>query len=95
MLDKFEEAGIKVAFIELPEYTGVKRLKMKQNNERIAEIAARRGIPFYDYNTDDPTGIGSDVSNYSDWGHMSKKGSTVFSKFLAEEMKKILASLGV
>lgn len=90
VLDIFEEAGIRVIFIELPEYAGVRRPKMKRNNERIAEIAARRGIPFYDYNTDDVTGIGSDVTNYSDWGHMSKKGSTEFSKFLSGEMKKIL-----
>lgn len=90
MLDTFADAGIKVAFIEMPEYTGVKRLKMDQNNERIAEIAKRRGIEFYDYNTGDVTGIGSDVSNYSDWGHMNKKGSTLFSKLLGSEMKKIL-----
>ncbi|NLY69766.1 MAG: hypothetical protein GX067_08260 [Clostridiales bacterium] len=93
MLDKFEDAGIKVVFIQIPEYAGVRRVKMNQNNDRIAEIAARRGIQFYDYNTDDPTGIASDVSNFSDWGHMSKKGSTVFSKFLAGEMKKILGNL--
>lgn len=90
MLDKFADAGIKVVFIELPEYAGVRRIKMDKNNERIAEIAAQRGIEFYDYNTDDVTGIGSDVSNYSDWGHMNKKGSTLFSKFLGSDIKKIL-----
>jgi hypothetical protein len=90
VLDKFSAAGIKVIFIELPEYSGVNRIKMNKNNKRIANIASARGIEFYDYNTDDPSGVGADASNYSDWGHMNTKGGTLFSKFLGGEIKKIL-----
>ena len=31
-----------------------------------------------------------DNKNYSDWGHMSKRGSTAFSKVLAEDLKPVL-----
>ncbi len=91
LIDKFNALGIKIIFIEIPEYSGVNRIKMNKNNARITDIAAKYGIEFYDYNTIDASGVGADPSNYSDWGHMNKKGSTLFSKFFGGEIKNILA----
>ena len=55
--------------------------------------AEERGIPFLNYNDELASGLNDDPSNYSDWGHMSKKGSTAFSKILAKDLRPVLAEV--
>jgi len=92
LLDIFEEDGIKVIFVQVPEYSGRHSGTMKINNRRLKKIAEEREIPFLNYNTDLASEINDDPSCYSDWGHMNLNGSTQFSKVLAEDLKPLLES---
>ena len=93
LLDQFEEDRIKVIFVECPEYSGWKSTDRDVHNQELAELAEARGIPFLNYNTDLASKFNDDNKNYSDWGHMSKRGSTAFSKVLAEDLKPVLAEV--
>ena len=90
LLDQFEADGIKVIFVECPEYSGWKSSDRKLHNHELAEVAEARGIPFLNYNDALASPFNDDNTNYSDWGHMSKKGSTAFSKILAEDLAPVL-----
>ena len=93
LLDQFEKDGIKVIFVECPEYSGWRSTDRDVHNKELAELAEERGIPFLNYNTDLVSDFNDDNKNYSDWGHMSKRGSTAFSKVLAEDLKPVLAEV--
>ncbi len=90
LLDQFEEDGIKVIFVECPEYSGWKSTDREVYNQELAELAKARGIPFLNYNDELASDLNDDNKNYSDWGHMSKRGSTKFSRILAEDLKPVL-----
>ncbi len=90
LLDQFEEDGIKVIFVECPEYSGWKSTDRVTHNKELAELAEARGIPFLNYNDELASSLNDDAKNYSDWGHMSKRGSTTFSKMLAKDLKPVL-----
>jgi|GEM_PF-656669 len=93
LLDQFEEDGIKVIFVECPEYSGWQSTDRVIHNKELAEVAEARGIPFLNYNDELASAFNDDNKNYSDWGHMSKRGSTAFSKVLAEDLKPVLAEV--
>ena len=93
LLDQFEEDGIKVIFVECPEYTGWQSTDREIHNKELAELAESRGIPFLNYNAELASDLNDDNRNYSDWGHLSKRGSTAFSKVLAEDLKPVLAEV--
>ena len=93
LLDHFEEEGIKLIFVQCPEYSGANCYLRPKYNEQLAKVAEKRGIPFLNYNEELASDLNSDPSNYSDWGHMSKKGSTAFSKILAKDLKPVLAEV--
>ena len=76
--------------MECPEYSGWKSTDRVTHNKELAELAEARGIPFLNYNDELATKFNDDNKNYSDWGHMSKRGSTAFSKVLAEDLKPVL-----
>lgn len=94
LLDLFDEYGIHVVLVEVPEYVpGRNEWKMEENNARIAEIAAERGLSFYNYNGERYSAINDDYTCFSDWGHMNYKGSTDFSKTLAGDLAEYFAGL--
>ena len=94
LLDLFDEYGIHVVLVEVPEYVpGRNEWKMEENNARIAEIAAERGLTFYNYNGERYSAINDDYTCFSDWGHMNYKGSTGFSKTLAGDLAEYFAGL--
>lgn len=94
LLDLFDEYGIHVVLVEVPEYVpGRNEWKMEENNARIAEIAAERGLTFYNYNDERYSAINDDYTCFSDWGHMNYKGSTDFSKTLAGDLAEYFAGL--
>lgn len=94
LLDLFDEYGIHVVLVEVPEYVpGRNEWKMEENNARIAEIAAERGLTFYNYNGERYSAINDDYTCFSDWGHMNYKGSTDFSKTLAGDLAEYFAGL--
>lgn len=94
LLDLFAEYGIHIVLVEVPEYVpGRNEWKMEENNARIAEIAADRGLTFYNYNGERYSAINDDYTCFSDWGHMNYKGSTAFSKMLAADLAEYFAGL--
>ncbi|MCR4906941.1 MAG: SGNH/GDSL hydrolase family protein [Clostridiales bacterium] len=93
LLDRFEADGIKLIFVECPEYSGWKSGDRKVHNHELAEVAEARGIPFLNYNDELASSLNDDNRNYSDWGHLSKRGSTAFSKQLAEDLAPVLAEV--
>lgn len=94
LLDLFDEYGIHVVLVEVPEYVpGRNEWKMEESNARIAEIAAERGLTFYNYNGERYSAINDDYTCFSDWGHMNYKGSTDFSKTLAGDLAEYFAGL--
>lgn len=95
LLDIFMEYDIHVVFVEVPEYVnGRRENKMEKNNDRIEEIAEKYGITFYNYNEELYGEINESPTNFSDWGHMNTKGSTAFSKLLAQDLKEYFDNLG-
>ncbi|MBR5313351.1 MAG: hypothetical protein IKU40_10785 [Clostridia bacterium] len=94
LLDIFKENDIHVVFVEVPEYVnGRRENKMEKNNDRIEEIAEKYGITFYNYNEELYGEINESPTNFSDWGHMNTKGSTAFSKLLAQDLKEYFDNL--
>ncbi|MBO6052390.1 MAG: hypothetical protein J6Q17_01505 [Clostridia bacterium] len=93
LLDQFEADGIKLIFVECPEYSGWKSSDRKLHNHELDEVAEARGIPFLNYNDELASDLNDDNRNYSDWGHLSKRGSTAFSKMLAEDLAPVLAEV--
>ena len=93
LLERFEADGIKLIFVECPEYSGWKSGDRKVHNHELAEVAEARGIPFLNYNDELASSLNDDNRNYSDWGHLSKRGSTAFSKQLAEDLAPVLAEV--
>ena len=88
LLDIFAENDIHVIFVQVPEYLeGRRTAKMHPNNTKIEKIAEDYEITFLNYNDELAGEINKDPSNYSDWGHMNTKGSVIFSKRLAEDLK--------
>lgn len=94
LLDIFMENDIHVIFVEAPEFLkGRRENKMEPNNARIAEIAEKYGITFYNYNEELAGDINANPGNFSDWGHMNTNGSTAFSKLLASDLKEYFDNL--
>ena len=94
LLDRITADGIKLIFVELPEHLdGRTARRFEQNNARLAELAVKYGAEFLNYNDELKSEINDEVSNFSDWGHMNTKGSTVFSKVLGKDLKPILDSM--
>lgn len=94
LLDIFMEYDIHVVFVEVPEYLeGRRENKMEDNNARIREVAEKYGITFYNYNEELAGDINDDYTNFSDWGHMNTKGSTAFSKLLADDLREYFDNL--
>jgi len=91
LLDKFTEDGIKLIFVQVPEHIdGRRAIKFEENNKRLSDLAEKYNAPFLNYNEDLDSDINYDHTNFSDWGHLNKKGSTAFSKQLGIDLAEIL-----
>ena len=94
LLDRITADGIKLIFVEAPEYLNGRRARQAEpNNARLAELAVKYNAQFLNYNEELKSEINDEVTNFSDWGHMNTKGSTAFSKLLGKDLKPILESL--
>ncbi|MBQ4353426.1 MAG: hypothetical protein IJC71_00890 [Clostridia bacterium] len=93
LLDEFEEDGVNVIFLQIPEFSGASSFMRGFNNKRIAEIAENRSIPFLNYNDELLSDINDEKTNYSDWGHLNLTGSTRFSRKLRDDLKDYLPAL--
>jgi len=71
--------GIEIIFVMIPEF-GIKKneyLKM-QSIKIINEISQKYNIPILNFNTTLRSSINENIFDFSDWGHMNKKGSIIF-----------------
>jgi hypothetical protein len=88
LLGEFERDGIKVVFVEIPDYIpGRDSSTMERNMELIQKIAKERNIPFLNYGTERVTEINYNREFYVDWAHLNGKGSEAFSKLLRSDFE--------
>ena len=52
--------------------------------------AARRRIPFLDYETERISPINTNPHLFADWTHMNERGSEAFSKQLGHDLRELL-----
>jgi hypothetical protein len=91
LLDLFQKDGIPVVFVMCPEnIPGRSAPQFDEKNANLVKIAEQYVIPFLNYNTDLASEINDDYTNYSDWGHLNKAGSTLFSQKLAKDITDYL-----
>ena len=94
LLDQFKDEGIPVIFVMTPEYiAGRDAVQFDEKLAIIEEIAEKYDIPFLNYNVELYSGINEDSSNFSDWGHLNEKGSTLFSQQLAKDLEPYISGL--
>jgi len=90
LLKQFKDEDIPLVFVMAPEYLpGREAPQFERMTEIISQIAAERGIPFLNYNTELISEINEDYTMYSDWGHLNGAGAHKFSKMLYEDLNKI------
>jgi len=88
LLDLFERDGVKVIFVGIPDYIpGRDSSTLEKNMRLITEIAAKRGIPFLNYETEKITEINYTRDYYVDWAHLNGKGSEAFSRMLRNDFE--------
>jgi hypothetical protein len=88
-LDRCKAAGIKVIMFYPPTYY-ISRpylLNFERLHTFLVNCAAEHGVPFLDH-TNDP--MNYEKSYFYNTQHLNKKGSEVFSRELAAEIKKVL-----
>jgi hypothetical protein len=88
LLDLFERDGVKVIFVEIPDYIpGRDSSTLEKNMQLITTIAQKRGVPFLNYETEKITEINYMRDYYVDWAHLNGKGSEAFSKMLRSDFE--------
>jgi len=89
LISTFTRLKIKIVFVMSPEYGISPSAYGKMKSLQIVEqISAKHKIKFLNFNTSLRSEINDSTGNFSDWGHMNKKGSTLFSKKLCLALKK-------
>ena len=88
LLNVFEREGIRVIFVEIPDYIpGRDSSTIEKNMQLIHKIARERKIPFLNYETEKVTEINYTRDYYVDWAHLNGKGSEAFSKLLRNDFE--------
>ncbi len=88
LLSEFKRDGIRVIFVEIPDYIpGRDSSTMEKNMDLIQKIARERNIPFLNYETERVTEINYNPDYYVDWAHLNGKGSEAFSKLLRSDFE--------
>ena len=93
LIEMFLADGIKVIFVETPDYNGTHAQSMEKNNAVIQQIADEYSIPFKNYNNGKYTHISGKAKYYFDWGHLNSQGSKVFSELLGRNLVSLLAQV--
>ena len=88
LLNEFEREGIRVIFVQVPDYIpGRDSSTIEKNMQLIQKIARERKIPFLNYETEEVTEINYTRDYYVDWAHLNGKGSEAFSKLLRKDFE--------
>lgn len=88
LLNHFQREGIKVIFVQVPDYIpGRGSSTMEMNLQLIQKIARERSIPFLNYETGKVTEINYLPEYYVDWAHLNGRGSEAFSNLLRKDFE--------
>ena len=86
-------AGGKLVLMQLPnramyqkEVDRFKKDEYTQHIKALTELANRLGLPLFIYNQ--PSECGLNDANFEDYGHMNPAGAQIFTRFLAELIRK-------
>jgi hypothetical protein len=91
LLNEFEREGIKVIFVQVPEYLyGIDSSTLSKNTNLLKKIAEERKIPFLNYETERRTAINTNRDFFSDAAHLNGKGSEAFTKLLKHDLNGLL-----
>lgn len=88
LLERLEADDVQVVFFQAPEHLPTAG-EHPVENEQIAAIARDRGIPFLNYNTDRRSAMNLEKGYFIDWGHLNERGSEIFSRRLAEDLRAL------
>ena len=88
LLNEFQREGIRVIFIQIPDYIpGRDSATIEKNMSLIRKIAEARKIPFFNYQADKATEINYTRAYYVDWAHLNGRGSEAFSTLLRNDFE--------
>lgn len=77
--------GVRVVFVQAPEYLPLAKEHPAENG-RLAALAAAHGVPMLNYNTERRSAINEDRSLFCDWSHLNEAGSRQFSERLSRDL---------
>jgi hypothetical protein len=82
---------VKVWFVSTPEYgTDSSFYKGSSSFRFISQLSGKYGIPFYNFNTSLRSSFNDSITNFADWGHLSRQGSITFSQRFSAILKSSL-----
>ena len=88
LLNELERDQVKIIFIQVPRYhPGYDYDKISNHIRFLKEIAKKRDIPFFDYDTERASAINYESRFFSDPSHLNKTGSDAFSKLLKKDLE--------
>lgn len=74
----------KIWFVSTPEYVADTSIYKKAGAFQFVDaIAGKYSIPFYNFNTGLRSSFNDSIKNFCDWEHLSREGSTIFSRRFA------------
>lgn len=90
-ISELQRNNIQLIFVMAPECgIPVSSYEASPTVQYIQQFARLRNIPFLNYNTSLRSTLNDSTSNFSDWGHLSCKGSLQFSQQLAKDIQPYL-----
>ena len=90
LMELLTNDGIKIIFVNIPEFGDIDNYKNKKTFDFFNEIANKHSVPILNYNIDKRSMINQQRAYYSDWMHLNGKGSSEFSKLLSRDLAGIL-----
>ncbi|MFK8103653.1 MAG: hypothetical protein AB8G15_14060 [Saprospiraceae bacterium] len=90
LLEKMQAAGIQIIFVMPPEYQLTAEIYQSPPALFLDSLAEVLTIPYLNFNTNLRSDtINSEITNFSDWGHLNAEGSFKFSSALRKEWSKL------
>jgi len=90
LIDLINKDGIKLIFVNLPEYGLISNYTNLESSSIFNKIASKYSIPTLNYNVDKRSNINEERKYYSNWVHLNTKGSMEFSKVLSRDLRNII-----
>jgi hypothetical protein len=88
LIARLEAEGVCIVLVQPPEYRPLAG-DNERYNDRLWAIARRGGLPFLDYNGPLAGPLNFDRASFVDHGHMTERGSHLFGKRLASDLRRL------